>query len=166
MSKREKVILILMSLAIVGGGYSLFFTSPSSKISFKSSKGGGESLNSFVTDVTNKLKKKDLSKSFRYIISRAKAEWKKDPFIRSEIAIMAKADSEFAGTSVREVNFTYSGYLNMGRKSLVVINGMEYETGEDLEQNGYFIKSISPTKVVIGVKERANIIVLPLQEMY
>ena len=165
MSRREKVILILMFLTIVGGGYSLFFTSPSSDISFDSSKGGG-GTESFVTDLTNKMAQKDLSESHRYIISRAKAELKKDPFIRSEMAIMAKADRELAATSVQKADFTYSGYLNMGMKSLVVINGMEYEAGDDLEQDGYFVKNIFPTKVVIGVKGRDNIIVLPLQEMY
>ena len=164
MSKREKVILILMFLAIVGGGYSLFFASSSPKISFDSSKRGG--TKSFVTDLTNKMAKKDISESSRYIISRAKTELKKDPFIRSEMAIMAKADRELAVTSVEKADFTYSGYLNMGMKSLVVINGMEYEAGDDLEQDGYFVKNIFPTKVVIGVKGRDNIIVLPLQEMY
>ncbi len=164
MAKREKVILILMFLAIVGGGYSLFFTSSPPKISFDSSKQGG--TKSFVTDLTNKMANKDISESSRYIISRAKAELKKDPFIRSEMAIMAKADRELAVTSVQKVDFTYSGYLNMGMKSLVVINGMDYEAGDDLEQDGYFVKNIFPTKVVIGVKGRDNIIVLPLQEMY
>ena len=109
---------------------------------------------------------KDVSDSSRYIISRAEAELKKDPFIRSEMAMMAKADRELAVTSVQKADFTYSGYLNMGMKSLVVINGMEYEAGDDLEQDGYFVKNIFPTKVVIGVKGRDNIIVLPLQEMY
>ena len=164
MSKREKVILILMFLAIVGGGYSLFFASSSPKISFDSSKRGG--TKSFVTDLTNKMANKDKSESSRYIISKAKTELKKDPFIRSEMAMMAKADRELAVTSVQKEDFTYSGYLNMGIKSLVVINGMEYEAGDDLQQDGYFVKNIFPTKVVIGVKGRDNIIVLPLQEMY
>lgn len=164
MSRREKVIIILMFLAVVGGGYSLFFTSSSPKISFDSSKGGG--TKSFVNDLSNKMANKDHSDSSRYIISRAKTELKKDPFIRSEMAIMAKADRELAVTSVEKADFTYSGYLNMGMKSLVVINGMEYEEGDDLEPDGYFVKNIFPTKVVIGVKGRDNIIVLPLQEMY
>ena len=158
------MIIILMFLAIVGGGYSLFFASSSPKISFDSSKRGG--TESFVTDLTKKMADKDISESSRYIISRAKAELKKDPFIRSEMAIMAKADRELAVTSVQKADFTYSGYLNMGMKSLVVINGMEYEAGDDLEQDGYFVKNIFPTKVVIGVKGRDNILVLPLLEMY
>lgn len=165
MTKREKVIIILMFLAIVGGGYSLFFTSPPSKISFDSSKGSG-GTEGFVTDLTKKMAQKDISESSRYIISKAKADLKKDPFLRSEMAIMAKADRELAVTSVQKADFTYSGYLNMGIKSLVVINGMEYEAGDELEQDGYFVKNIFPTKVVIGVKGRDNIIVLPLQEMY
>ena len=158
------MILILMFLTIVGGGYSLFFTSPPSKISFDNSKGGG--TESFVSDLTNKMAQKDISESSRYIISKAKAGLKKDPFIRSEMAIMAKADRELAATSVQKADFTYTGYLNMGMKSLVIINGMEYEAGDELEQDGYFVKNIFPTKVVIGVKGRDNIIVLPLEEMY
>ena len=159
------MILILMFLAVVVGGYSLFFTSTSPEISFDSSKGGG-GTKSFVTNLTNKMAQKDISDSSRYIISKAKADLKKDPFIRSEMAIMAKADRELTVTSVQKADFTYSGYLNMGMKSLVVINGMEYEAGDDLEQDGYFVKNIFPTKVVFGVKGRDNIIVLPLQEMY
>ena len=116
-----------------------------------------------------KLQKKDISKAYKYIIARAQTEWSKDPFLPSEAALRSTSESEGyndkGGTSARGLSFIYSGYINISNQKLAIINDMEYEVGENLEQDGYFVKSISPNQVVIGVKKGNNTIVLPLQEV-
>ncbi len=167
MSRREKVILIVMILVIAGGAYSFFFSSSETgNIGMK--KEGGD-LNRFVIEMAEKLQKKDISKTYKYIIARAQAEWSNDPFLPSEAALSSESESkgykERGDFSARDVKFVYSGYLNISDQKLAIINGMEYEAGENLELDGFFVKSISPKQAVIGVKEGNNTIVLPLQEI-
>ncbi len=167
MSRREKIILIVMVLVIIGGAYSFFFSSSETKDKDKKKAGGD--LNRFVTEMADKLQKKDVSQTYKYIIARAQAEWTKDPFLPSEVDVTTKPGSkgydETGGPFGRDVNFIYSGYLNISNQKLAIINGVEYEVGENLEKAGYFVKSISPKQAVIGVKEGNNTIVLPLQEI-
>lgn len=156
-----------MVLVIIGGAYSFFFSSPETGV--KDQKKVGGDLNRFVTDMADKLQKKDVSETYKYIIARAQAEWLKDPFLPSELELAStsapKGYDETGGLSGRDVSFIYSGYLNIGKQKLAIINGVEYEAGENLLQAGYFVKSISPKQAIIGVKEGNNTIVLPLQEI-
>ena len=62
------------------------------------------------------------------------------------------------------MKLSYTGFLQVEDSLLAVVNGMEYETGEQLNQAGYYIKSISPAKVVIGIANNSKTIILPLDE--
>jgi len=164
MSKREKIIVLLMVLAILYGGYD-FFLASKLKTSIESPEKKEELLDKFVTDVAVKLKKKDISKVDKYIIARAKDEWTKDPFVRIELPPESELKQERIEASALKMNFTYSGYMEMGDQKLAVIDGMEYMIGDELEPGGYIIKSISPTQVVIGIKDTNQTIVLAVEEM-
>jgi len=165
MAKREKIILFLMVMTIMYGGYHFFFAT-SSNTGFESPKQKEERLDKFVTDVAVKLKKKDISKTDKYIIARAKNQWAGDPFLKVELPLKTevKQEPEPEEVSVPEVHFNYSGYMEMGDQRLAVINGMEYMVGEELGPGGYIVNSISPDQVVIGVKETNQNIILPVED--
>ena len=60
----------------------------------------------------------------------------------------------------------YTGYVEMGNVRLAIINGNEYETGDRLEQGGYIVKSISPTRVMLVTTDGSKIsFVVPMQEI-
>ena len=164
MSKREKIILILMVLAIMYGGYH-FFLASSPTTGIEDPKKKEERLDKFVTEVAVKLKQKDISKTDKYIIARAKDNWASDPFLKGQLPLESEAKQERSETSTPAVNFTYSGYMEMGARRLAVINGIEYSVGEELEPGGYIVNSISPTKVVIGIKKTNQTIIIPVEEM-
>jgi hypothetical protein len=42
---------------------------------------------------------------------------------------------------------------------------MEYVVGEELDPEGYIVKSISPAQVVIGIKETDQTIILLVDEV-
>lgn len=164
MSKREKIIVLLMALAVLYGGYEFFWASkPKSNI--KSPENKEELLDKFVTDVAVKLKKKDISDIDKHIIARAKDEWTKDPFVRTELPSESELKKERIEASALKTNLTYSGYMEMGDQKLAVINGMEYMIGDELEQGGYIVKSISATQLVIGIKDTKQTIVIEVEEM-
>ncbi len=158
-----------MIIAILFGGYSFFFTSPS-KTDIEGKGKGLEALNKFIVDVAENLKEKDLSETDNYLIKQALAKWKREPFVKPQLYVKPvkleeeDIDQEEEVITAQELNLIYSGYLEAVDKQLAIINGMEYEAGEMLGQEGYFIKSILPTRVVIGIIGRKNDIILPIEE--
>ena len=163
MSKRERVILILMVLAIIIGGYSLLFTSPSDT-DHTGPELSVEKLNKFVNDVAESLSKRDLSKADIHILAQARAGWKRDPFLKSKLPVKFDGSNDAAITDVSGIRFSYSGYLTMGDQQLAIINRMEYGVGDELNQSGYIVESITPNLVVIGVTGKKDKLVLPLEE--
>ena len=63
-----------------------------------------------------------------------------------------------------KIEFVYTGYLEVGRKRMAIINGMEYREGEALDIKGFVLKSVSPTKVVIENRGIGATLNVPLQE--
>ncbi len=116
------------------------------------------------------LKEKDLSETDNYLIKQALAKWKREPFVKPQLYVKPvkleeeDIDQEEEVITAQELNLIYSGYLEAVDKQLAIINGMEYEAGEMLGQEGYFIKSILPARVVIGIIGRKNDIILPIEE--
>jgi hypothetical protein len=51
-----------------------------------------------------------------------------------------------------------------GNKVLALINGMEYQVGEELESGGYVVLEIDPEKVVLQGKGRGGRITVPFTE--
>ena len=53
----------------------------------------------------------------------------------------------------------------MGDKRFAIINGLEYTTGDELEQGGFVVRSITPSQVVIFSTDRSKKkFVFPLEE--
>jgi hypothetical protein len=165
MAKREKIILSLMILSICLYGVYYFSAIKPSVTGIERPEKNEEKLNKFVTDIAVRLKKKDISKTDKHIIAMAKSEWAGDPFLRVALPSESQPKQEGVGASALNVNFIYSGYMAMGNIRLAVINGMEYVVGEELDPEGYIIKSISPAQVVIEIKETNQTIVLPVEEV-
>ncbi len=164
MAKRERIILIVMGLVVLYGIYSLFFTAPTKVAKVKLKKSTGE-VKKFVTDMNAALKD-DFSEQHRYIIAQAKAEWPKDPFWITKVP--AKTDivvENTRKTTASKEEFAYTGYLKMGERKLAIINGMEYEMGDQMEKEGPIVKAIDPLQVVIGpLDNNENNIILLLDE--
>ena len=152
-----------MALAILGGGYIYFFSSPQDADIGIPAKGPDE-LNRFVIDLGKTLKSSELTKNDAFVLARAAKEWTKDPFLPPDLTVSSEASIDEEKLMVEDIDFSYSGYIDMGNRKLAIINGMEYEAGEALEQGVYIIKSISPVQVVIGASGGPQEVILPLEE--
>ena len=159
MAKREKIILLIASVALVYGLYALLFDSPK-----KESPGETENqivdVKKLASDVTKGLNKGKLSKVEGYIMDRARAPWNRDPFLLRETADIGKVVEEVE----EKVNFIYSGYVQLGSTRLAIINGREYKGGEALEAKGYMVREILPERVVIEHEQIEKDIIVPHQE--
>lgn len=161
MAKREKILLGLMSVAIVYIFYAFFLASPSNKAL---ESGGGQSAASsdLVMQVTQGLKTETLSQSEAYVLSKAEEEWKKDPFLGRPLSSLDSESGKAA--QAQELKITYSGYVLYGKKALGIINGTEYQVGEELESGGYIVLSLDPEKVVLQSKGKRGTITVPFYE--
>jgi hypothetical protein len=157
MLKREKIVVFAALVAVIYAAYSLFMASPSKQTNIDTNKKKTE-ITQFIANLSEGLDKDALQKTDIYIIARAEAEWEKDPFLKTELAKESKMPKQ------QEVSFSYSGYIKMGDKKLAIINGVEYETGEELKLAGYIVERIEPLKVVIRGKEKQTIIIVPIKE--
>ena len=163
MSKREKTILFLMAISLVYGFYVFYIEAPGKR----QAMGGNsklESLNKFISHVAE-LTKESLSEIDSYIIEKAPKQWDKDPLLSADTEFKFKAENTEADLSALKVNIRYTGYLNMGSKNLAILNGLEYEEGEELEKGGFIIRKISPEQVIIEIKGKQKEIAIPLEEI-
>ena len=173
MSNREKIIVGLMLLTVAYGVYALFFegkgksgTTPIATISATQEL---ENLNTFITKVAE-ASKAGLSKEDKYIIARAESPWKQDPLTTVELTERPEDEinrkkQQVAQTTGPQLNVSYTGFMQMGDKKFAIINGLEYAAGDELEQGGFVVQSITPGQVVIlstdGSKKK---FVFPLEE--
>ena len=164
MLSREKIIVLLMIMAVIYGAYSLFL-STGDKPSAQGSMEKMAELKNFVVEAATNLSSEAVSAADKYIIEQAEKAWPGSPFLQSG-SLLTSQPFEAAKAEVKResVKMAYTGYLQTENSLLAIVNGREYETGEQLSEAGYYIKSISPYKVVVGVENNPKTIILPLDE--
>jgi hypothetical protein len=163
MSKREQIILCFVVIAVLYAGYNYLGTSekhPQIKTEEEMTD-----LKNLMADVTTQVNKAVLSDTETFLIKRAEANWKRDPFLSPGVPVKSTSDIEISELSDQGLDFTYSGYLETGDKKLAIINNMEYEAGEMLAEGGFIVRSISSNRVEIGVIGGKDTIILPLKEV-
>jgi len=162
MAKREKVILVLAGIALI---YGIFHFIPFSGSKRAPVNTGEElkALNKLITDVSLSLGKDAPDKTVTFMIATAEAEWTKDPFFDKRPSAIKQIEEKPTPAAI-DMTFIYSGYLEMEGKRICIINGMEYESDEEMVTGGYVVRKIEPKNVVIEVKADRQKIVVPLQE--
>ena len=165
MSRREKIILALMALAVLYGGYSFLGTSDEGQAPVQESR-NLEALNAYVLGIAGSMPQLSLSDKDKYVMASAVARWPDDPFLQTR-APEAQAAAEIEETiSLEQFDATYTGYVEMNGKRLAIINGREYAPGETLEVSGYVVRRIEPTKVELGKTGSGKTVSIPIEEMF
>ncbi len=165
MSKREKIILIMTLVAVVYGLVDFLILSKKDTIQntgqliADTNKNAGE----FATSSMAKISKIELQikqTKWQTLISKIESDWEHDPFMEG-----VKPETQPASSSppLLDSPLTYSGYMNVGKISFAVINGIEYKTGETINVFGYKVIKITPKKVVLQ-KETDQVVVFLKEE--
>lgn len=165
MSKREQIILGFVVLALLYVGYSYLELGTSEKHPQIKTEEELTDLKNLVADVTTQVNKAVLSDTETFLIKRAEADWKRDPFLSPGEPAELTSVTELSELSDQGLDFTYSGYLETADKKLAIINNMEYEAGEMLAEGGFIVRSISTNRVEISVIGGKDTIILPLEEV-
>ena len=161
LKKREIIILVIAALFILYAGYEYLIAGPASKKVKTSTE--SVNINTSSTGITKDLGKDKITDFDAYVIRRMEADWGKNPFWKKDsYKAWATRDGAVSGSVLAKI--IYSGYVDSGKNKLAVINGLEYRVGEQLELEGYVLKQITPSSVLIFNKYTGNKEEIPLQE--
>jgi hypothetical protein len=171
MPKRSKALFIILMLTVIYGVYEFFFSAPSGTTVINA-EAELRAMYALVKEIAADVDKENISAADTYIIGRAETKWRKDLFWarhETEAPEVDKIDKQIEPDDFfpdeiqeRQITFTYSGYLELGSRRIAIIDGMEYEIGDELESGGYTVRSISPNRVVIEVKGERHVINVPI----
>ena len=163
---RQIIILSVMVIAILYATYDFFIAPRTKKDMVDTGKKTAE-LEALMAEVTANMPKGSLSASDAYNISRAEAQWTRDPFYERKSFrewVKSKDPAKTGSGTTQKMMFNYSGYLNAKDKKIAIINGIEYESGESLEIQGYVLQNIYQDKVVIINQKHGVKLNVPIQE--
>jgi len=164
MSKREKVILVIMALTIVYGAYALFINPNPKQAAPTASTSKLDAFNQFISNVST-MTQDSLSEIDSYVIQHIPVEWTKDPLLNSREDFEFKSNRETADQLAQKLALRYTGFMVMGNQKLAIIDGVEYETGETLPESDLVVEEIHSTRVVIFVKAGNKRVSVPLEEV-
>jgi len=164
MPKRQTIVIILAAMAVIYGLYNVFLT-PSIDPDLKDTDGKTEISVKFATDLRKNMSKGGFSQNGVHILSRTSTDWAKDVFLTYRLPAQHKAESDQADAAAKPFNLSYSGYLETHNKRLAIINGREYEEGEELEEKGYVVRRILPARIMIGEKGKKKKFSVELEEI-
>lgn len=154
--KRQGIILIAVVLAVILGLYN-FLIAPGKKNNAPDTLIRAKDLQLFVTQTTEEIGKALPLPFDTYVLNRAESKWDHDPF-------SWKAGFGNRGGYQEASLFTYTGFLELGSRRLAIINDMEYQAGDRMEKEGFFVKKISPASVVIRNRIENTEFEIPLSE--
>ena len=161
LKKREIIILVIAAFFILYAGYEYLIAGPASKKVKTSTE--SVNINTSTTGITKDLGKDKITDFDAYVIRRMEADWGKNPFWKKDL-YKEWGNREGVAKSGVLAKIIYSGYVDAGKNKMAVINGLEYRVGEQLELEGYVLKQITPSNVLIFNKSTGNEEEIPLQE--
>ena len=161
LKKREIIILVIAALFILYAGYEYLIAGPASKKVKTSTE--SVNINTSSTGITKDLGKDKITDFDAYVIRRMEADWGKNPFWKKDL-YKEWGNREGVAKSGVLAKIIYSGYVDSGKNKMAVINGFEYRIGDELEIEGYVLKQISPSKILIVNKYTESKEEIPLQE--
>jgi hypothetical protein len=164
LKKREIIILVIAALFVLYAGYEFLIARPADKKVQTSANADSAKKNTSISERTSELSKDKLKDFDVYVIRKIETDWSKNPFWKKDSykEWAAKEDAAKGGSTAAKI--IYSGYVDSGKNKMAVINGLEYRIGEQLEIEGYILKKITSSKVVIFNKNTGNNEEIPLQE--
>ena len=152
-STREIVIVVIMLAAVLYGVYDIFIAS-SSKPTDDVAREDVVGMDNLIADATEAIKGSGSYPVYAHLVSTAEANWKSDPFYEVRTLVIKASD----------LSLVYTGYLEIGKRKIAVINSESYEIGDELELGGYVVKRIKPSAVVIEEKINKTDITVPFLE--
>lgn len=158
MNKPRVMIFALLGIALSGTAYWFLpsFLPPSTHVASERQPGETKPPSA---QLSEELKRDALTHKERYILERAAADWPRDPFEKPKAPVPREITA--GKTATPAVTYVYSGYVEVDKKRLAIINGMQYQVGDQLESGRYAVRSIENEKVVLEHVGKSGVLILP-----
>ncbi len=173
---REKIIVFISVACVIGLAVWSF---AGKKTVERDALSGAElsidDLRKRVNDIDDEISALNDGDLYRYIAISAERPWAQDPFLEYTSSYELDDQSYGAGAYVEsEPLFEYSGYIRVGRKVMVVIDGVDYSLGDEVGDSGAIVKEIRPNSVSLEqsylsmgegqVKPSVRTMIIPISE--
>ena len=154
MSKRERIILGVMGAAILVSLIVLVWPSAAPPSPEMTPQKLADSKKAAEAQLAA-LERIQLTAREIHTVTGAQEPWPRDPLGAKPPEPEAQVDRD---------KFRYTGYVRVGERSLAVINGREYQTGEQLESGGFEVGAITPEAVVLQDASHKQSVRVPYQD--
>ncbi len=154
MNKRERILLVVMSVALVAGGLSVVSDLSKRKSGKAGSRAVDLGVRAFADTQRAALAAVRLTPGEKSALDRAAGTWAESPFIDRVGGIRTGEGA------VSE--FRYTGFMQFGESRLAIVNGREYRTGETITATDFIVETIEPNQVIL-VAGKGRRVTIPLQ---
>ncbi len=162
LNTRQIIILAIAALCVLYAVYELLIARPAAqKAKAVATENNTVAVQSFVNTLSSDLTKYKVNGVDAYIAKRAETDWNKNPFWEKT------SYREFVGKEaggVAAVKIIYSGYVEAGGKKVAIINSFEYVAGESLDVEGYVLKRVTPSRILVVNRKTGSELYVPIQE--
>jgi len=164
MEKREKIILLLMIVALGYGAYAYLFSGET--VTSVKDLVNMDELNRVKNEVEKKLNEHPLTDLERYRLKLAERAFIKDPFY-DRTQDITEEETGIDTQLPADITLRYTGYIAIRGELYAIINDMEYQEGDELDISapGFFVVEITQSKVVVG-KQDENGDIVGQQEIF
>ena len=152
MTKREKIILSLTGLAALVGLGSLYLGGSGTPLLPVSRQEANGSAKAPVLLKT--IQEASVDKTEGALVAAIGRKW-------NTAALYDKPLTGAAATAARLPRYT--GYVELGSGRLAIVDGIEYQVGDNLEGGGYKVAAISPDQVVLEILANGNRVEVPYE---
>jgi hypothetical protein len=153
-SKRERVLLGGMGAAILASVVYLLWPSSAPRSPEMTPQKLADSRKAAESQL-QALERVKLTSREMHAVTNAQDTWPRDPLGPKPPDPEAQVDRD---------KFHFTGFIRIGDRSLAVINGREYQVGEQLESGGFEVGEITPEAVVLLGVVRKNKVRIPYQD--
>lgn len=154
MEKREKIILVVVALLALYGAYA--YLGGDAKVKTVSELVNMDELNKVKKSVEETIQKDPLTELEQYRFTVSEKDWSRNVFYERSKDLPRDTGKKPKPGLPQGVTLTYNGYVSIKGKIYAILNGMEYLEGEELEIAGFFVKKITPKKVIVGQKDEKS----------
>ena len=169
MAKREQIMLIVVGILLVG--FLVYSLMGDDKPGAADVVVTNEQLDAIKAKVTAEAQQEKFSDLELYKLEQAETPWTSSPFY-DRVRDAVERQEQVKGAqlvSADSLKLHYTGFVEIDEHLYAIINGLEYETGEEVvDAPGVFLTNIKVNEVILGQRNSTGDIVdqylLPLAE--
>jgi hypothetical protein len=163
MSVREKIVVALMLVTVSYGLYSWLSPGAPAPSTPEGATGSAQKIEALVATLAQSFDQTSTLEHDHHLLKRAEEPWTARLFLEKPVGTgeLERTGGAAAASSPVNAGLVYSGYIAMGHRQVAVINGIEYEAGEQLDQSTLVLRRIQPDRVILGTPEK-DVLDIPL----